>query len=126
MGVLIGFLPDEAVPALFAIGALAVIVGLIRPGVLLGWLGLFVVGAALAPVLAGFAGSLHQLWKLGLLVVVGVVILQGLVSMLFGRRVGDHVTASLLYDVFFRLPARALALVLAATLWFGRGGDDAP
>lgn len=120
MSFALGFLPESALPAVIAWGAVAVTLGLIRPATLIGWVVMLVVAVALSPTLAALVASLHPLWQLVILAVIGIGAVRSLLGLLFGRRVADHVTALLLYDVFFKLPARLLGVVIALGIWLGR------
>ena len=117
MGLLLGFLPDEALPLVLVVGAFAVMFGLISVRGLLGFVFAFiflgVAVEALWPVAGQFFGSLSVWWQLLIVVVGSVMILRMLLSLLFGSAVANHVVSFIVYDVFFRIPARILGILVA-------------
>ena len=114
---LLAFLPIEALPLIVIVGALGVIFGLVSVrglmGLVIGLVVLDLVSQALWPVAGQLFSSLSLWWQLIILIVGSVMILRLLLSLLFGSVVGNHVVSFIVYDVFFRIPARILGAVVA-------------
>jgi hypothetical protein len=118
VGLLLAFLPEEALPLVLIFGAFAVMLGLISARGLLGYIiGFIVIGLvaqSLWPVFGQVFGSLSLWLQLVILIVGGVLLLRILLSLVFGAGVANHVVSLIVYDVFFRLPTRMLGAAVAA------------
>ena len=108
MGLLLTFLPVEALPLILVVGGLAVTLGLARPTTLVGLVVLF----ALLPVLGAVVMEVIGLLPLPVQVVVFGLLLLGLVrgvlALGIGGRAADEAVGRLAYDLI-RLPFVALA-----------------
>ena len=117
MSALLAFLPDEALPVVLVVGAIAMILGLVSARRLLGigfsFIVLGFVAQALWPVAVQLFWSLSVWWQMIIVAVGGVTVLRMLLSLVFGSAVGNHVVSLIVYDVFFRIPARILGALVA-------------
>lgn len=113
---LVAFLPIEALPIVLVVGAFGVMCGLVSVrgliGLVVGLVALDVVAEALWPLAGQLFSSLSVWWQLIIVIVGGVMILRLLLGFLFGAAVANHVVSFLVYDIFFRIPARVLGGVL--------------
>jgi hypothetical protein len=121
MNLLLAFLPYEALPLLVVVGGFAVMFGLVSGRAIVGYIvGFAVAGAvfeALWPVLGQLFSALSIWWQITIVVVGSILILRMLLALVFGAAVANHVVSLIVYDVFFRIPARMLGGLVA--LMFG-------
>ncbi len=121
MTTLLWFLPYEALPLVLVGGAILVMFGLISARGLLGFVfGFILCGIlieALWPVAWELFGAMSLWWKLAIMLIVGFLLLRMTLTLFFGSAVASHVVSFLVYDVFFRLPARLLIALVG--LMFG-------
>ena len=106
MGMLFTFIPQEIWILVFLGGALGVILGLVRPGTMVGLIAcmaflpvLFPIIGSLIDALPWWASSLLTIWFF-------LSIFSWVMSMLFEERTWDHVSALLIHDLLlgpFRL-----------------------
>jgi hypothetical protein len=111
MGLLPHFLPAEVLPLVLVLGAGAVMLGLVRPSAVVG----FVVLIALMPVVGAIAGSLVDLlpWPIHVLVfgLIGLAMVRAVLSLAIGSRAADGAVGRLAYDLI-RLPFLAVVGLL--------------
>jgi len=106
MGMLLSFIPQELFILVFLGAALGVILGLVRPGTVVGLIACVVILPVLFPIIGSFIDSLP--WWVSLLLMIGffLSIFSWVMSMLFEERTWDHVSALLIHDLLlgpFRL-----------------------
>jgi hypothetical protein len=111
---LLMLLPDEALPLLIALGGLALIVGLLSPKRLLGFLGLFVLFIALSPFIENLIGGLTLGWQLLIFIVFGIILLRDVLCLVLGRKAGGWLLGRLVYQLVV-LPFRLVGMAFRTT-----------
>lgn len=128
MSAFLALLPDEVLPVVLVLGAIGVVLGVITVrgvlGFLFGFVLLGLIVQASWPVASEFFGSLSLWWQLLIVLVGGVMILRLLLGLVFGSAVANHVVGFIVYDVFFRIPARMLGALVAAIFAFSQVTRD--
>jgi len=122
-GLLLLLLPDEVLALVLAVGFVAAMLGLVAWRTIFGFVALFAVATALAPVVADFVAGLDAWVQLLLLTFLGLAVLRGVLALVLGGGVADHAVGQLTY-VLLTLPfrmARGLVRVAAASLRLPRG-----
>lgn len=116
LGILLSLLPDQVLPLLLVVGALAVIVGLLSLRTLLAFVGIFLLFWFLSPFIEELIGGLSLWWQVLILGFFGLAILRGVFGLLLGARAGDTLVAHLAYDLL-RLPFRLVRGVFRLAAW---------
>jgi hypothetical protein len=115
---LLVFLPDEAFPLILVLLAVAVVVGLARPRLLLGFLLLLMLLPVIGPLFDAFLTAVP--WWLVVLVVGGLLmwVVRAALSVLVGREAAAHVVGALVAEAIkavFKLlflPVRVIGWLL--------------
>ena len=121
MGVLWSFLPDTALPLVFVVVALLLILRLITPraaGMILGGL---LLGSLLAPFLEVLFSHLPWWVSFGILLMIGISLVKGVLALFLGARAADHVAGSLAADLIRFLLRLCFAPFRLAFALAGRG-----
>jgi hypothetical protein len=99
MGILLSFLPDEAIPLLFVGTGIAMTIGLVSRGAAFGFLGMLILWLLLSPFIPAVMDLLPR-WVLGLLLlVVGISVMRAVSALFIGQHASNVMTGNLAADV---------------------------
>ena len=99
MGILLSFLPDEAIPLLFVGTGIALTIGLVSRRAAFGFLGMLILWLLLSPFIPAVMDLLPR-WVLGLLLlVVGISVLRAVSALFIGQHASNVMTGNLAADV---------------------------
>jgi hypothetical protein len=111
MGMLLCLIPQELWILVLIGTAFAVIFGLVPRGAIVGVVVGMLVLSIVGPIIGSLISALPSWISTILMIVFGLTVINWIITLIFGKRTGGHLTALLLHDIVLA-PFRAVRFLL--------------